>query len=635
MSPVSTQKSAASQPPTLRWKANVEKAGAKIVAQPNTPKVPASVWVIALGLLLVVGTFAIYAQVRTHVFITYDDFQYVANNPRVVAGLSWQTVRWALVSTEQANWHPLTWLSHALDCQLFGLNAGYHHMVSVGIHALNVLVLFLLLWKATGALGRSYVVAALFAWHPLNVQSVAWVAERKNLLSTLFFLVAMGAYGWYARRPQPRRLAVVAGVFVLALASKPMAVTFPLVLLLLDYWPLQRVKGWQEISSRLSIPQRSVRRLLLEKLPLFILSVASCFVTVWAQRAYGALQSLQEYSFGMRLQNSLYSYLIYLRKTFWPTGFSVFYPYPGSLPFWKPALAALVLCAISAVVWRMRATGPYLLVGWLWFLGTLVPVIGIVQVGDQAMADRYAYLPLIGIFVVVVWGVADLLDARGTGAAPRWAFAVVALGVLSFDTFRQIGNWKDTRTVWANALAVTGGDLQVEKKFGNALVLLGDPEEAMPHLLNAARMEPEDGVVDANLGTCLLYRGRAQEAIQKFERAIKLTDGDTSPEYLEFRSSALLDLGIAYTASGEYAKALTSFREAKQINSQSLDDATQRITGSLTGAPSEADFLTLSLLLRAQGQDAEASSILKQAAKTNTGYANVPRLLHDFETGSK
>jgi Tfp pilus assembly protein PilF len=628
---VSTQNPAIT-PPALRRR----KTHAKKVVDRWAPKTNASAWVVAFSLLLISGTIALYIPVRHHDFITYDDYQYVLNNPNVVAGLHWQTAKWALTATEQANWHPLTWLSHALDCQLFGLDAGYHHLVNVGIHALNVLLLFLLLWRASAAVGRSFVVAALFAWHPFNVQSVAWVAERKNLLTTLFSLLAVAAYGWYARRPRPARLAVVAGMFVLALASKPMAVTLPLVLLLLDYWPLQRVAGWQEGSPRLLIPQQPVRRLLLEKLPLFILSAASCVVTVWAQRADGALESLQEFSFTMRWQNSLYSYLMYLWKTFWPTGFSAFYPYPGpSLPLWKPALAVLILSAVSFMVWRQHAARSYLLVGWLWFLGTLVPVIGIVQVGDQAMADRYAYLPLVGIFVMVVWAVAEFFDSRRVGAAPRWALAIIVLPVLSFVTFRQIGYWKDTQTVWAHALTVTDGDLQVEKKFGNALVLLGDPEQAMPHLLNAAKMEPEDGVVDANLGMCLLSKGRTQEAIQKFERAIRLTDGDTSPEYQDFRSSALLDLGIAYTVSGDYSKALTSFEQAKQVNPAGLDDAMQKIKGSIAATPSEADFLTFSLLLRVKGQDAEAFSVLKEATKANPGYANAQRLLNEFETDSR
>jgi len=627
-----TTKNPAVKPAATRHRAQPDKRAAERL-QPQGRRTST---IVSLALLLVAVTLALYSQVRSHAFLTYDDFQYVANNPSVVGGLNWQTVRWAMLSTEQANWHPVTWLSHALDCQLFGLNSGYHHIVSVVFHALNALLLFLLLCRATAAIGRSFVAAALFAWHPFNVQSVAWVAERKNLLSTLFFLLAMGAYGWYARRPRPARMAMVTGLFVLALASKPMAVTLPLVLLLLDYWPLQRIAGWREASPGFSVPQQPVRQLLLEKLPLFILSAASCIVTVWAQRSAGALQSLQAFSFGMRFENSLYSYLMYLRKTFWPAGFSVFYPYPGpSLPFWKPALAFLVLCAVSVAAWRQRATRPYLLVGWLWFLGTLVPVIGLVQVGDQAMADRYAYLPLIGIFVMAVWGIADILDSRRLSAAPRWAIALVVLGALSFDTFRQIGYWEDTHSLWSHALSVTDGDLQVEKKFGNALVLIGDPENAMPHLLNAAKLEPEDGVVDANLGTCLLYRGRTQEAIQKFERAIHLTDGDTSPDYQEFRASALLDLGIAYTVSGEYSSALANFQQARQINPAALDDSVQRITGSLAGSPSEADFLTLSLLLRAKGEGAEAVSTLKQGIKANPGYANVQAMLRESESSSK
>ena len=603
-------------------------ARARIASQPK-----ADYSAVALGLFLVVGTFLLYSPVRQHAFITYDDYQYVVNNPHVVSGLSWQTVAWALTSTEQANWHPLTWLSHALDCQLFGLNAGDHHVVNVMIHTLNVLLLFLLLRQATGAAARSFVAAALFAWHPFNVQSVAWVAERKNLLCTLFFLLTLGAYGWYARRPQFRRLAVVTGVFALALASKPMAVTLPFVLLLVDYWPLQRVANWSEISPRLSIPQQPIRRLLLEKLPLLVLSVASCVATLLAQRATGTLHSLQELSLGVRLENSLNSYVVYLWKTFWPSGFAVFYPHPGpSLPFWKAALAVALLGFVSALVWRQRTHRSYLLVGWLWFLGTLVPVIGLVQVGDQAMADRYAYVPLIGIFVLVVWGIADFLDVRRVGAVPRCALICAVLGAVSFVAFQQLACWKNTQAIWSNALKVTGGDLQVEKKFGIGMFLLDDPEEALPHLVNAAKMSPEDPLVDADLGMCLLHGGRNQEAIHEFERAIKLVDAEPNPGDMEFRSAALLDLGIAYTVSRDYAKALASFREAKQADPTGLDDSMQRIQHSISAGASEIDFLTLSLLLRAKGQGEEASLLLRDVAKTKPQYTNVQELLRDFES---
>jgi hypothetical protein len=379
-------------------------------------------WLIALlASLLVAGTVVLYSPVRRHAFITYDDYDYVLNNSHVNEGLNRQSVLWALISTQQANWHPVTWLSHALDCQLFGLNAGGHHLTSLAIHALNVLLLFILVRQATGAVGCSFVVAAFFAWHPFNVESVAWVSERKNLLSTFFLLLTLGAYGWYVRKPQLKRFLLVIAFFLLALASKPMAVSLPFVLLLLDYWPLQRIAGWTARAEE-SAPQRPFARLLLEKWPLFALSAASCAVTLWVQKAGGAVDSLQVVPWGARLSNAVYSYVIYISKTFWPSGFAVLYPLHQRMPFSKPGIAMLLLCAVSAAVWKQRVTQPYLPVGWLWFLGTLIPVIGVVQVGQQAMADRYAYVPLIGIFIIVAWGIGEFRIAvftRGRGVVMR------------------------------------------------------------------------------------------------------------------------------------------------------------------------------------------------------------------------
>lgn len=449
----------------------------------------------ALGLLLVAATLVLYSPVRDHDFLTYDDYQYVVYNAHVNAGLKWQTVQWALTSMEEANWHPLTWLSHALDSQLFGLNAGCHHLTNVAIHALNVLLLFLLLKQATGAVGRSFFVAALFAWHPFNVGSVAWVAERKNVLSTLFFLLTLGAYGWYARKPEIRRFILVVVFFIMALASKPMAVTLPFVLLLLDYWPLQRIKGWTEMSPRFSIPQQSIPRLALEKGPLFLLSAASSVITIWAQKRGGAVESLQAFPFTTRLAIAVHSYASYIWKTFWPAGFALYYPHAGtSVPLWKLAVAMTFLCAISFLAWTQRTTKPYIVVGWLWFLGTLLPVIGIVQVGDQEMADRYAYLPLIGLFILITWGLADWLDLRRVGAAPRWACAAIALVSLSFVSYRELGFWRDSSSIWTHALQSTGGNLKVEKQLGSSLLVLGRSSEALPHLAKVASSDPTDVV---------------------------------------------------------------------------------------------------------------------------------------------
>jgi len=587
------------------------------------------------AVLLAVGTLALYSPVRGHDFIDYDDQDYVVKNPHVTSGLTWETIRWSITSTEAANWHPITWLSHALDCQLFELDAGDHHLMSAVIHTLAALLLFLLLQRITGASGRSFFVAALFAWHPFNVGSVAWIAERKNLVSTLFFFLTLGLYGWYALQPRMSRLAAVAGVFALALASKPMVVTLPFVLLLLDYWPLQRVAIWTKPSPRLPIPQQSVRQLLLEKWPLFALSVASSVVTVWAQRSGGAMRSWQSFPFGARLENAIYSYAVYVWKTFFPFGFAVYYPHPGtSLAVWKWALAAVVLLAVSLAVWWQRQAHPYLIVGWLWFLGTMVPVIGIVQVGDQAMADRYAYLPLIGLFVMAAWSATDFFDHFHLSMMTRWAVAFLALALLSFLSFQEMGYWENSVTIWSRALQVMPGNVHIEEQLANALAQRGDAEAAMPHLLNIEKLDPEDAPTHANLGSCYAMRGEMQDAIREFEIVITLTNhADLSPPDRLSRSSAQLNLGFAYAESKEFAMALKSLQGADQTNPAFIDSTMEAVGRNLAASPSDLGFLRLGLLLRAKGNEQDASSILERAIAKNPDYVNSRELL-DFLRGA-
>ena len=592
---------------------------------------------LAFGLFLVLGTLVLYNPVRSHDFINYDDDAYVTKNPNVNVGLSWQTVRWAFTSTKQgANWHPVTWLSHALDCQLFGLDAGYHHLTSLLIHTLNVLLLFLLLRWATGAVGLSFMVAALFAWHPFSVESVAWIAERKNVLSTLFFLLTLGAYGWYARKPGPGRMAIVAGLFLLALASKPMVVTLPFVLVLLDYWPMQRVAGWTEASNRISTHRRSVGTLLLEKAPLFVLAAASCAITVWAQKTGGAVRSLQGFPFGARVGNALVSYVTYLWKTFWPAKFALFYPHPGaSLPLWKPILSAMILIAASALVWKQRHARPYLLVGWLWFLGTLVPVIGVVQVGDQGMADRYAYLPLIGLFVITVWGADELLNKIRGGSALRWGLSCLVLGVIFVLSRQQVGYWQNDISVWSHTLEVTTDNATAEREIAIALAAENDIQDAMPHFLNVARLNPKDVSNHVNIGAYKAQQGDIQDAAREFQTAVQLTDqGQLSSEDLRYRSSALLNLGFADALLSRFPEALTSLQRAKQSDPGMVEQVTDHLEHSVTAASSEDNCIKLSLLLQANGQKLEAAKELEEAIHTNPEYANARQLLRSMKAGS-
>ena len=431
---------------------------------------------------------------------------------------TWDTITWAFSSTEQGNWHPLTWLSHALDYQLFHQNPAGHHFTSVLIHAANAVLLFLFLMYATRRLGPSLFVAALFALHPINVESVAWVAERKNVLCTFFFFATLIAYCWYARQPDWRRYLAFTGLFVLGLMSKPMVITLPFVLLLLDYWPLGRIR-----EGRADAPHASLSKLIVEKIPLLALSAASAVITMQAQRAGGAVRSTAQFSLSVRLENAVVAYAMYLWKMIWPSHLAPIYPHPGdSLAGWQVATSALVLLAVTGVALKFRARR-YLLTGWLWFLGTLVPVIGLVQVGDQAMADRYAYIPLVGIFIMIAWGIADLADSKQVGLIVRVIPAACVLLALSFATNRQLSYWSSNYDLWTHALAVTGRNFIAQDNLGGALLLLGKPDEAYSHFQAAAEINPLDPMSRSNLGAYLQEHGHMAEAIEQNNRVISLT----------------------------------------------------------------------------------------------------------------
>lgn len=592
--------------------------------------------IISFALLLFVGTLILYSPVRGHDFINYDDTEYVLNNPHVTAGLTWETIRWSFTSRDAVNWHPVTWLSHALDCELFGQDAGDHHLVNVVIHAMNAVLLFLFLQKATRAVMPSFMVAALFAWHPFNVESVAWVAERKNVLCAFFFFLTLAAYGWYVRRPRIKPFLVVAAVFALSLASKPMAVTLPFLLLLMDYWPLRRIAGWIDPAPESSIPQLTVLQLLLEKLPLLVLSAADSALTIWAQQG-GGLRTMQAFPLGARLGNALWSYVSYIGKTFWATGFAIFYPHPcASLAAWKPFLAIALLCVITTVVWTQRKAYPYLVVGWLWFLVTLVPMIGIVQVGDQAMADRYAYLSVLGLFLMIVWSTTALLDRWHVRKEIVVTLVLILLVMMWALTFQQLSYWEDSVAIWSHTLDVTPRNELAEKKLALALSAQGQPELAVPHLMNAVALDPADVSARVNLGVFYASQGRIDDGVQQFEAVIKMTDGKRlSAEERNYRSSALLDLGFAHIRSGDYATALQDLRGANQSDSKSVDRAIETFSRSAAAKPTEDNYIRLSLLLRAQGRDAEARSQLQEAVKANPDYADAQELIELVDTSHK
>ena len=577
---------------------------------------------VVLCLLLVVATLALYNPVNRHPFVNYDDDRYVTENPHVQNGLSGDTIGWALTAMEQGNWHPLTWLSHALDWQLFHQNPTGHHFTSLLIHATNAVLLFVFLIYSTGRIGPSWFVAALFALHPINVESVAWIAERKNVLSTFFFLAALIAYCWYARKPDWRRYLAFASLFILGLMSKPMVITLPCVLLLLDYWPLGRIHGGPVHAQ---VPQSSLSRLLVENLPVVALSAASAVVTMKAQQAGGAVRSTAQFSLGVRLENAVVAYATYLWKMIWPSHLAPLYPHPGdSLAVWQIVISALVLLVVTGVVLRFRSRR-YLMTGWLWFLGTLIPVIGLFQVGDQAMADRYAYIPLIGIFVMVVWSAADLADSFQLGLRVRMIPAACLLMALSVATHSQLGYWSSSYDLWSHALAVTDKNFIAQDNLGGALLLMGKPDEAFPHFQVAAEINPKDPMSHANLGAYLQEHGRLTEAIEQHNRAISLTSD------AGLLASTYSNLGTAYRKLGEDEKARESYDQALRLNpNQSnaylglgqllekqnrLDEAISNYSRAIELRPTDTGFLLLGHALESAGRRSEALAAYENAVK--------------------
>ncbi len=543
-----------------------------------TPLAPTA---LLLGVILLV-----YAQVRTFAFVNLDDQQYVTSNPVVLRGLTWDGVAWAFGGFHAANWHPLTWLSHMADVTLFGADAGAHHAVNVALHALNALLLFGFLRRATGATWRSAAVAALFAVHPLHVESVAWVSERKDVLSGAFFFLTLHAWLGYTRRPGAGRYVAVAALFVLGLLAKPMLVTLPLVLLLVDAWPLGRLAPG---AAGGSTPSRAAR-LVAEKVPLLVLAAASSIVTWLAQSAGGATASAEAIPLGGRVANAAVSYVLYLVRTVWPSGLAAFYPHPSlagdGIPAWKTAGALLLLLAVTAAAVRERARRPYLLFGWLWFVGTLLPVIGLVQVGEQGLADRYSYLPLTGLLVAAVWGGAERLG-RLRSPALAWGAAAAPILALALAAHAQASTWRDSLALHGRALEVTERNWNAWSGLGDALADAGRPQEAIAAYREALRVRPRLATAWNGLGAAYGQLGAHAEAIAAFEEALR-----SQPGYAD----AWYNLGTAHGSLGRHARAAECFRAALRIRPddarawQNLGVASV-LSGDLPGARESAATL--------------------------------------------
>lgn len=511
---------------------------------------------VLLSLALVAVVVALYAPVHGYPFFSMDDDSYVTLNPHIQNGLHWTTVKWAFTHAYAHNWHPLTWMSHALDIQMFQSDPAGHHDMNVALHALDAVLLFWILLRATGYMGRSFMVAALFALHPANVESVAWIAERKTMLSMLFFLLALGAYRWYARQPQVGRYAVVTLLFILGLMAKPQIITFPFVLLLWDYWPLQRMfAADQSFDPRRdeAIPPRSFSSLIKEKIPLFVICVVDAALTCIAQHVGSPDQ--WPYTFSIRLGNAIVSYARYVGMALWPSQLAILYPHPGSsLASWQIWASFLLLLTITALVIAGRRHR-YLVVGWFWFLGSLVPMIGVLQVYVQAMADRYAYNSFVGLFIMVCWGAADWARHRVPRAAV-WAASAAVLLALTATTHRQIGYWKDDVSVWSRCLRVTQHNYVAEFGLGNALQAVGKTKEAVPHFFRAAAINPADIATNLAIADYEQQQGNVGAAIDYYKKVLGISKNARQNQYVLFR------MGHAYQRLGDTAQAEECFTAA-------------------------------------------------------------------------
>jgi protein O-mannosyl-transferase len=595
----------------------------------------------AVVFLLVAATFVTYYGVLHHPFVSYDDTDYVTSNDQVQRGISLKGIQWAVTSMSHANWHPVTWWSHMLDCEIFGLNPAGHHLTNLLLHVLNAVLLYLFFFWITRSEGRSLMVAALFALHPFNVESVAWVAERKNVLSMFFFLISLFTYAWYSLKPSLERYLAIVVSFGLALAAKPQVVTLPFLLLLLDYWPLQRIANWQSPSTTFPARQRGPGYLAAEKVPLLLMSLADIILTVKAQRT--ALYGMERLPFFPRITNAIFAYFEYLFKAVWPLRLAVFYPHWARLISWWQVLFSLAfLIGVSVWVWRNRKVG-YLAVGWLWFIGTLVPMIGIVQVGMQGMADRYAYLPLIGIFLLAVWGLADLAQQRGIGARTVALACGAVLLIFSVLTIRQVATWKSSANLWTHALKVTDDNYLAEDYIGTAILedvyhRTGQrySDEAVAHFKTSLRMNPEDTMALLNVGADFQERGDAQDAIPLYEAALRTTQ---SPDMIEKAYLNLADsqaeVGNLETARGYYHRILAmdpgnsfAFNGLGRVR---MRQRAEELAKQAEGHPTAQIYMQIGKLQRDAGQSASAKQAFEHALKLDPKLADAQAALASMD----
>lgn len=507
-----------------------------------------------ISLLIMAATLAVFWQAGGHGFVDYDDGRYITENPSVARGLTSEGIMWAFTAAHAGNWHPVTWVSHMSDVTLYGMNPRGHHLTNVVFHGVNAVLLFLLLNRLTGACWRSSFVAALFALHPLHVESAAWVAERKDVLSTMFWLLTLAAYVRYTEKPVRWRYFLALGVFVLGLMSKPMLVTLPFTLLLLDFWPLGRFKYTSAGSDG---PWNALRPLVVEKLPFIAFSVISAMVTVYSQYEGGAVSSLETLPLFSRIINALAAYVVYIGKMLWPLYLAVIYPLPAADSMMKGASAGLILAGLTFAIIRMARKYPFLLMGWLWYLVTLVPVIGLVQVGIQSMADRYTYVPLIGLFIMISWG-APIISGQGRhGRLALSAAAVFAVLACAAVTWQQLGYWQNSVTLFRHAMEAVPDNHIAHVRLGYALARSGRPDEAIVQYKEALRIRPRDKEAHFNLGFVLMEQGKIPEAVYQYGEVLK---ADPAHE------GAHINLGNILAERGRSGEALYHYSEALRTN---------------------------------------------------------------------
>lgn len=596
---------------------------------------------LILCLLLVTCTLALYNAVNQNGFVNYDDDVYVTANRHVQSGLRWSTIRWAFTTFDAANWHPLTWISHALDYQLFKLNPAGHHYTNVLLHCACVVLLFLLLVDATGRPWPSLTAAAIFGVHPLNVESVAWVAERKNVLSMLFLLLALWAYQRYAKKPAIAGYAVVTFWFACGLMAKPQVITLPFLLLLWDYWPLRRLELGSAQADSDPGRTRTLGWLLLEKIPLLALSAASAVLTLAAQRAGGAVRSAIEYPLPVRIENAAGAYFDYVGRLLWPLRLAPMYPHPGdSLRAWQIAVAALFVLAVTALVIAFRQKR-YLAVGWLWYLGALVPMIGLVQVGQQATADRYMYVPMIGLLLMLCWGLAGWAGNRKTRVGALACAAALALVACGGLTYRQVGFWHDSERLWTHAVAVTNDNFIAHVNLGETMLNQQRTEEAAVHFRAAVQIRPNDPAAHLNLGTCERRRKNYVPALQEDQAVLRLTSDKG------LRAYALVNLGTDYRYLKDYARARESYEAALRLNPEAarafvglgllaqktaeFNDAVTNYSRAVELEPSDVAYLLLAQALQQRGQPAAAQAAFVAAQRVSPDLDRAQQAVRDLQ----